>query len=116
MGLLVVFPFVGVVLLVVFPFVGVVSWLRADRSPPPYFSLFWVACRMTRGQEDTSTNQAGRKRGPTWGTPSTSSIFSSLSTKELRAYCEIPNDIDVMLLDGSAQNTIGGEDNAVFFT
>ena len=36
--------------------------------------------------------------------------------EELRAYCEIPNDIDVMLLDGPAQNIIGGEDNAVFFT
>ena len=70
---------------------------------------------MARGKEETSTNQAGRKRGPTRGTPSTSSIISSLSMDELRAYCEIPDDIDVMLLDGPARNTVGGDDNAVFF-
>ena len=57
---------------------------------------------MARGQEETSTNQAGHKRGPTWGTPSTSSIISSLSMEELRAYCEILDDIDVMLSDGPA--------------
>ena len=36
--------------------------------------------------------------------------------KELRSYCEILDDIDVMLSDGPAQNIVGGEDNAVFFT
>ena len=36
--------------------------------------------------------------------------------EELRTYCEIPDDIDVMLSDGPTQNTVGGEDNAVFFT
>ena len=34
---------------------------------------------------------------------------------DLRAYCEIPDDIDVMLLDGPARNTVGKDDNAVFF-
>ena len=71
---------------------------------------------MARGQEETSTSQASRKRGPTWGTPSTSSIISSLSMEELRAYCEIPDDIDVMLFDGPTQNTVGEEYNVVFFT
>ena len=71
---------------------------------------------MARGQEETSTSQVSRKRGPTLGSPSTRSIISSLSMEELRAYCEIPDDIDVMLSDGPAQNTVGGEDNAVFFT
>ena len=71
---------------------------------------------MTRGQEETSTSQVGRKRGPTRGTPSTSSIISSLSMEELRAYCEIPNDIDIMMSDGSAQNTVGKDNNAVYFT
>ena len=71
---------------------------------------------MARGQEETSTSQAGHKRGPTGGRPSTSSIISSLSMEELRAYCEILDDIDVMLSDGLAQNIVGGEDNAVFFT
>ena len=36
--------------------------------------------------------------------------------EELRAYYEILDDIDVMLSDGSAQNTMGEEYNAVFFT
>ena len=36
--------------------------------------------------------------------------------EELRTYCEILDDIDVMLSDGPAQNTVGGEDNVVFFT
>ena len=71
---------------------------------------------MARGQEETSTSQVGRKRGPTRGTPSTSSIISSLSMEELRSYCEIPDDIDVVLSDGPAQNTVSGEDNVVFFT
>ena len=80
------------------------------------FFFFLSTCRMARGQEETSTSQAGRKRGPTRGTPSTSSIISFLSMEELRAYCEIPDYIDVMLSDGPSRNTIGGEDNAVFFT
>ena len=36
--------------------------------------------------------------------------------EELRAYCEIPDDIEVVLSDGPAHNTVGGEDNVVFFT
>ena len=79
-----------------------------------FFSL--SACRMVRDQKETSTSQAGRKRGPTRGTPSISSIISSLSMEELRIYYEIPDDIDVMLSDGPTQNTVGGEDNAIFFT
>ena len=78
--------------------------------------FFLSACRIARGQEKTSTNQAGRKRGPTLGTTSTSSIISSLSMEELRTYCEIPDDIDVMLWNGPTQNTVGGEDKAIFFT
>ena len=71
---------------------------------------------MARGQKETSTSQAGLKRGPTQGKPSISSIISSLSMEELRAYYEILDDIEVVLSDGPAHNTIGGEDNAVFFT
>ena len=71
---------------------------------------------MGRGEEETSTNQASRKRGPTWGTPSTSSIIFSLSMDELRVYYEIPDDIDVMLSDGLARNIVSRDDNAVFFT
>ena len=48
--------------------------------------------------------------------PSTSSIISSLSMEELRAYCQIPNVIDVVLSEGPVENTMGEEYNAVFFT
>ena len=74
------------------------------------------ACRMTRGQEENFTSQVGRKRGTTRRTPSTSSIISFLSMWELRAYCEIPDDIDVVLSEGPIENTVGEEYNAVFFT
>ena len=36
--------------------------------------------------------------------------------EELRAYCEIPDDIDVMLSNDLAHDTMGKEYNAVFFT
>ena len=34
----------------------------------------------------------------------------------LRVYYEIPEDIEVVLSDGPAHNTIGGVDNTIFFT
>ena len=34
----------------------------------------------------------------------------------LRSYCHIPNNIDLELLDGSAESTIDKEDDAVYFT
>ena len=71
---------------------------------------------MVRDLEETSTSQPGRKRGPTWGMPSTSIIISSLSMEELRAYCQIPDDIDVVFSEGPVENTMGDEYNAVFFT
>ena len=84
--------------------------------PPVFFFLFVSAYRMARGEEETSTSQAGRNRGPIRGTPSTSSIISSLSVEELRVYCEIPDNIEVMLSDGPAHNIVGGLDNTIFFT
>ena len=95
----------------VLPFTSLVLWLRVDCHFP---LLCLSAYRMARDLEETSTSQAGRKLGPTRGTPSTSSIISSLSMEELRAYCEISDDIDVMLSDGPAENTIGEEYIAVF--
>ena len=97
----------------VFPFTSLVLWLRVDCR----FPLFCLsACRMARGREETSTSHAGWKRGPTRGTPSTSSIISSLFMEELRAYYEIPDDIDIMLSDGPTENNVGEKYNAVFFT
>ena len=70
---------------------------------------------MDRAQEETSTSQTGSKRGPTRGTPSTSSIITSLSMEELRTYCVIPDDIDIVLSKGLAENTVGKEYNAVYY-
>ena len=36
--------------------------------------------------------------------------------EELRAYCQIPDDIDVVLSDDLTENTVGEEYNTVFFT
>ena len=71
---------------------------------------------MARGQEMTSTRQVGRERRPTRGTPSTSSIISSLTMEELRAYCDVPDNIDLKLMEEPDESTLGGEHNTVFFT
>ena len=71
---------------------------------------------MARGQEATSTRQAGHERRPTRGTPSASSIISSLTMEELRAYCDVPADIDLKLMEEPDEYTMGGEHNVVFFT
>ena len=64
---------------------------------------------MTRGEEETSTSQVGRKRGPARGTRFASSIISSLTMEELRTYCEIPDNIDLKLMEKSDESTLGGE-------
>ena len=71
---------------------------------------------MTRGEEEISTSQAGRKRGPACGTRSASSIVSSLTMEELRTYCEIPDNIDLKLMEKLDESTLGGEHNVMFFT
>ena len=71
---------------------------------------------MTRGEEGTSTSQACRRRGPVRGTRSTSHIVSSLMVEELRSYCEVPENIDLKLMDELDESTLGGEHNAMFFT
>ena len=71
---------------------------------------------MARGQEETSTSQAGRIRGPGRDTPSESSIISSLSVEELRSCCQILDNIDFELSNGPAESIIGYRDSAVYFT
>ena len=79
--------------------------------------LPWLsACSMARGEEETSTSQAWRKRGPSRDTPSTSSLISALSMEELRSYCQIPNNIDFELSDGPAESVVNEEDSVVYFT
>ena len=50
------------------------------------------------------------------GTPSASSIISSLMMEELIAYCEVPDNIDLRLMERTDESTLGGEHNGVFFT
>ena len=69
---------------------------------------------MARGQEETSTS--GRPRGRLRVTPSASSIISSLAMEELKAYCEVPDNIDLRLMERVDESMLGGEHNGVFFT
>ena len=61
---------------------------------------------MMKDQEETSTSQAGRRRGPGWDIPSTRSIMYSISMEELRSYCQIPGNIDFELSNGPVKETV----------
>ena len=50
------------------------------------------------------------------GTRSSTHIVSSLTVEELRSYCEVPENIDLKLMDEPDESTLDGEHNAVFFT
>ena len=78
--------------------------------------LLLFAYSIARGQEETSTSEAGRRRGPSRDTPFVSSLISSLSMEELRSYCRIPNNIDFKLSDCPSESTIDEEDSVVYFT
>ena len=78
--------------------------------------LLLSACSMARGQEETSTSQAGPRKRLGLDTPFVSSIVSSLSMEELGSYCQIPNNIDFEFPDDPAESTIGKEDSVVYFT
>ena len=69
---------------------------------------------MARGQEETSSS--GHPRGSTRTTPSASSIISSPTMEELMAYYEVPDSIDLQLIERTDESTLGGEHNGVFFT
>ena len=68
---------------------------------------------MARGQEETSTS--GSLGGRLWAMPSARSIISSLTMEELKAYCEVPDNIDLRLMERADESTLGGEHNGVFF-
>ena len=69
---------------------------------------------MVRGREETSTS--GRLEGRLRATSSTSSIISSLTMEELRVYFEVPNNINLRLMERADESTLGGKHNDVFFT
>ena len=69
---------------------------------------------MARGREETSTS--GRPGGRPRVTPSASSVIASLTMEELKAYCEVPDNIDLRLMEWADESVSGGEHNDMFFT
>ena len=69
---------------------------------------------MVRGREETSTS--GRLGGRPRARPSISNVIASLTMEELKVYCEVPNNIDLRLMERADDPTPGGEHNGVFFT
>ena len=71
---------------------------------------------MARGQEETFTSQARRKRGTHRESPTASSLVVAMSVEELRSFCQVLIDISLELSDGAAISSVGGADNIVYFT
>ena len=87
-----------------------------ELTPISSVLLLLSACSMARGQEETFTSHARRRRGYSRDTPYASSIISFLSMEELRSYCHIPDNIDFELPDSPSKSTISKEDGVVYFT
>ena len=69
---------------------------------------------MVRGREETSTS--GRPRGRPRAKPSASNIIASLTMEELKVHCEVPDNINLRLMERADESKLGGEHNGVFFT
>ena len=48
--------------------------------------------------------------------PSASNIIASMTMEELKVYCEVPNNIDLQLMERADESMLSGEHNGVFFT
>ena len=68
---------------------------------------------MVRGREETSAS--GRPGGQPQAKPSASNVIVSLTMEELNVYCKVPYNIDLRLMEGADESTLGGEHNGVFF-
>ena len=69
-----------------------------------------------RGQEETSTNNVGHKRGGPRESPTTSSLVVVMSVEELRSFNQVPTNISMKLSDDATFSAIEGEDKAIYFT
>ena len=69
---------------------------------------------MVRGREETCTS--GRPGGRPRTKPSISNIIASMTMEELKVHCEVPDSIDLRLMERVDESTLGGEYNGVFFT
>ena len=71
---------------------------------------------MAKGQEETSTNRVGHRRGASWESPTKSILVAAMSVEELRLFCQVPTDISLELLDGAAISIVEWADNKIYFT
>ena len=71
---------------------------------------------MARGQGETSTSQAGHRKGLGRDQPSVSSLLSSMSMEELRSFCRIPDNISLEVSDDLTVLMIGETNRSVYFT
>ena len=71
---------------------------------------------MVRGQEEVSTSQAGNKRGTPRISPTASSLVAAMYVEEFRSFCQVPTDISMELSNEATVSTVGGLDNAIYFT
>ena len=86
-----------------------------DRDPRvDPLSLF--ACKMIRGQEETSTSQVWHNRGFSGESPTTNNLFASMSINELKSLCRVPDGISLEFSDGPTFSTVGEANNAAYFT
>ena len=69
---------------------------------------------MVRGREETSTS--GHPGGQPRAKPSVSNVIASLTMEELKVYCEVPDNIDLRLMEKADDSALGREHNGVFFT
>ena len=61
---------------------------------------------MVRGREKTSTS--GRPGGRSRAKPSASNIIASMTMEELKVYCEVPDNVDLQLMERTDESTLGG--------
>ena len=71
---------------------------------------------MARGQDETSTSQARRRKRPSQEMPYATNLISSMSMEEFISYYQIPDNISLELSDGLAALIVGEADNTVYFT
>ena len=68
---------------------------------------------MVRGREETSTS--GRPGGRSQEKPSASNIIASMTMEELKVHSEVPDNIDLWLMERTDESTLNREHNGVFF-
>ena len=71
---------------------------------------------MAKGQEETFTSQVERKKGTPPGIAHYKQPSHCYVYKGVEILLSVPTDISLELSDGATVSTVGGADNAVYFT